>query len=134
MQEVSPKKLPFAPFDYELEKRQDPVFDLRKANILIQEAIEYLRSKIVNRPSDIATVVEEVFEITSRIVVFKPTYELVLHNVKDGRKVTALIDGITGEIDLEKFDHLSKNVVDARALYSFLFALVNHISASRRSI
>ena len=112
MQEVSPEELPLAPFDYELEKQQDPVFDLRKANTRLEEGIRHLRSKIVNRPSDVAVIAKEVFEITSRIAVFKPIYELVLQNVKDGRKVTALIDGITGEIDLKTLDHLSTNRFD----------------------
>lgn len=112
LQEISPEKLPLAPSDYEMEKQQNPILNLRKTEILLEEGIAQLRSKIAIRPSDAAAVVEEVFEITSRIVVFKPSYELILHNAKDGRRLTALVDGITGEIDLEKTDHSSKKLLD----------------------
>lgn len=130
LQEVSPEKLFLAPFDHELERQQDSAFDLRKANIHMDEAIERLRAKIVRRPSDVTEVIKEAFEITSRIAVFKPTYELVFHNARDGKKVTALIDGITGEIDLEKSDHFSKKRVDESSDSSNQNFVINKIPLS----
>jgi hypothetical protein len=129
LQEVSPEKLFLAPFDHELERQQDSVFDLKKANIHMDEAIERLRAKIVKRPSDVTEVIKEAFEITSRIAVFKPTYELVFHNARDGKKVTALIDGITGEIDLEK-SHFSKKRVDESSDSSNQNFVINKIPLS----
>jgi hypothetical protein len=102
LQEVPPEKLLLAPFDHELEKQQAPVFDVRKLNIRFEDAIECLRARIVRRPSDVEEIIKESFEITCQIAVFKPTYELVFYNHRDGNRVTTLMDGVTGEISFSK--------------------------------
>ncbi|MBT0159851.1 hypothetical protein G4O51_07685 [Candidatus Bathyarchaeota archaeon A05DMB-2] len=103
LQEVSPDKLFFAPFESEPENK--PVdFDLRKPQISLEEEINFLRLRIAKRPSDVAEIVRENFEINERMIIYNPVYELTYKNIKDGKRVTALINGITGEVTVIKFD------------------------------
>jgi hypothetical protein len=111
LQEVSPKELLLAPFEYELEKQQDIVFDLRNVNISLEEEITFLRSRIAKRPSDVAEVIREIFEISNRTIVYRPIYELVFHNIRSGKNVTVTIDGITGEVILRKLDRISNKLM-----------------------
>ncbi len=104
LQEVAPENLSFAPFESELENRPAGDFDLRKPQISLEEEITFLRSRIAKRPSDVAEIVREIFEINERTIIYSPVYELTYKNIKNGKKVTALINGITGRVILGKFD------------------------------
>ena len=104
MREVSPENLLFAPFECELENQPEVDFDLRKTNISLEEEIAFLRSRIAKRPSDVAEIIREIFEINERMIIYSPIYELTYKNIKNGKHVTALINGITGELILRKFD------------------------------
>jgi hypothetical protein len=103
LQEVLPEKLCFAPFEGELENQPEVYFDLRKPRISLDQEITFLRSKIAKRPSDVAEIVREIFEINERTTIYTPIYELTYKNIKNGKKVTALIDGITGNMNIGKF-------------------------------
>ena len=118
LQEVSPKELLLAPFEYELEKQQDSVFDLRNVNISLEEEITFLRSRIAKRPSDVAEVIREIFEISNRTIVYRPIYELVFHNIRSGKNVTVTIDGITGEVILRKLDRISNKLMKESTMRS----------------
>jgi hypothetical protein len=104
LQEVSPDNLFFAPFESEPENRPAVVFDLRKPQISLEEEITFLRSKIAKRPSDVAEIIREIFEINERIIIYSPVYELTYKNIKNGKNVTALINGVTGGVILGKFN------------------------------
>lgn len=101
LQEVPPEKLFFAPFESELESSD---FDLRKPKISLDEEITFFRSKIAKRPPDVAEIVREIFEINERLIIYNPVYELTYKNIKNGKNVTALINGITGGLMLGKFE------------------------------
>jgi hypothetical protein len=103
-QEVPPEKLVFAPFESELENRSESNFDLRKTKLSLDEEITFLRSKIAKRPPDVAEIVREVFEVNERIIIYSPVYELTYKNIKNGKNVTALINGITGGLMLGRFE------------------------------
>jgi hypothetical protein len=103
-QEVPPEKLFFAPFESELESRPESDFDLRKPKLTLDEEIIFLRSKIAKRPPDVAEIVREIFEINERFIIYSPVYELTYKNIKKGKNVTALINGITGGLMLGKFE------------------------------
>jgi hypothetical protein len=101
LQEVPPEKLFFSPFESELENSD---FDLRKPKLSLDEEITFLRSKIAKRPADVAEIVREIFEINERLIIYSPVYELTYKNIKNGKNVTALINGITGGLMLGKFE------------------------------
>jgi hypothetical protein len=104
LQEVSSDNLFFAPFENEFETQPAVDFDLRKHPISLEEEIAFLRSRVARRPADVAEIIREKFEINERTIIYSPVYELTYKNTKDGKNVTALINGITGSVILGKFD------------------------------
>jgi hypothetical protein len=104
MQEISPDNLFFAPFESDFESQPAVDFDLRKPHISLEDEISVLRSKVAKRPSDVAEIIRENFEINERTIIYSPVYELTYKNIKNGKTVTALINGITGRVILGKFD------------------------------
>ena len=104
MREVSPENMPCAPSENELENPAGVDFDLRKVNTSPEEEIELLRSRIVKRPLDVAEIIRETFEINERSIIYSPFYELAFQNIKNGREVTAIVNGITGEVVLSRFE------------------------------
>ena len=118
LQEVSPENLFFAPSESEVENEPASDFDLRRAQISLEEEITFLRSKIAKRPSDVAEIIREKFEINERIIIYSPVYELTYKNVKNGKNVTVLINGITGDVIIVKFDvQASKKLGDSLETY-----------------
>jgi hypothetical protein len=111
LQEVSSANLFFAPFENEYETQPVDGFDLRKPQISLEDEITFLRSRIARRPADVAEIIREKFEINERAIIYSPVYELTYKNIKNGKNVTAIINGITGGVVVGKFDvKTSKNV------------------------
>ena len=110
MREAKPEKVPLAPFENEMENPDNFDADFRKAQISLEEEINFLRSKIVKRPSDADAIIKEIFEITERLTIYNPIYELSFQNVKNAKEVTVLIDGITGKLTIAKFTKVSEKV------------------------
>jgi hypothetical protein len=104
LQEVSPDNLFFAPFESDLENGPAIDFDLRKPQISLEEEITFLRSRVAKRPPDVAEIIREIFEINERTIIYSPVYELTYKNIKNGKTVTALINGVTGGVIIGKFD------------------------------
>jgi hypothetical protein len=102
MREVQPENLPFAPFEHETENRPEGDFDLRKPKITLEQEIVFLRSRIAKRPPDVAEIIREIFEITERTIIYTPIYEANFQNNKNGKNITLMIDGITGEVVIGK--------------------------------
>jgi hypothetical protein len=111
LQEVSPENLFFAPSERDLEI-QDVNFDLRRPQISLDEEIAFLRSKIARRPADVAEIIKEIFEINERTIIYNPIYELTYKNVKTGKRVTMLINGVSGGVVVGKFDKASLKLGD----------------------
>jgi predicted acyltransferase (DUF342 family) len=76
---------------------------LVEVKISSEEEIEFLRSRIVSRPSDVGEVIKEIFEVSKRALIYCPMYQLTFRNVKTGKDAIAKIDGITGKTVLGKF-------------------------------
>ena len=115
LQEVSSYNLFLAPFENEFETQPAIKFDLRKPQISIEEEITFLRSRVAKRPVDVAEIIREIFEINERTIIYSPVYELIYKNMKDGKSVTVLINGITGGVILAKFNvQFSRKVGDPR--------------------
>jgi len=103
LQEVSSDNLFFAPFENDYETQPVDGFDLRKPQISMEEEIIFLRSRIARRPADAAEIIREKFEINERTIIYSPVYELTYKNIKNGKSVTAIINGITGGVIQGKF-------------------------------
>ena len=59
--------------------------------------VNFIKERIAKRPKDISTIVEEIFEVTERKVVYCPRYKLLFKWVKTGEERTLVLDAITAE-------------------------------------
>jgi hypothetical protein len=57
--------------------------------------VNFVKERIAKRPKDISRIVEEVFEITDRSVIYTPRFKLLFKNVKTGEEKVMVLDGIT---------------------------------------
>ena len=95
--EVTIEELPYVPFEEQPEKilgKSGKKF--RNVEIPDEKEIEILRSRIVQRPPDVADVHNELFTVSERAVIYKPMYQLMFQNTRTGEKVTVIIDAVTG--------------------------------------
>jgi len=65
---------------------------------LTRRDVRSRRSRIVKRPSDIERIVEEVFEISERAIIYTPIYEVSFQNTRTGEVRAMKVDGITTEV------------------------------------
>ena len=68
-----------------------------KLDIPVNMEIGVIRSKIVKRPTEIERVVEELFEVSERVIIYTPIYEVCFQNMKNGAIKTVKINGITAK-------------------------------------
>ena len=98
--EVPTETVSMAPFN---EKTEDTVdCDLRKANISVDEEIDIIKSKIVNRPANSDFIIREIFEINDRLLVYTPMYELIFQDLKKSDEIILLVEATTGKISISK--------------------------------
>jgi hypothetical protein len=51
----------------------------------------------LKRPKDVSKIIEEIFEVTERKVIYCPRYKLLFRWVKTGEERTLVLDAITAE-------------------------------------
>jgi hypothetical protein len=98
--EVPIEKLFLAPFEEEQENID--TLDLRKVSISVDDEIDFIKSKIVNRPSNSDFIIKEIFEINDRMIVYNPMYELVFQDLKTTEETSLLVEGISGKISISR--------------------------------
>ena len=59
--------------------------------------INFVKERIAKRPKDISRIVEEIFEITDRSVIYTPRFKLRFKNVKTGEEKVMILDGVTSK-------------------------------------
>ena len=102
--EISPESFSFAPYEVQPGGVADITLNLRKIRISQKEIIELLRSKIAKRPTDLAKIIREIFEIKENMIVYRPFFEFTFHNTKTKEYATLKVDGISGNMVLYKYD------------------------------
>ncbi len=96
--EVSPKRIPSAPSEEHSKKLAAEIETTKSLEILPNEEVDIIRSKIVRRPSEIKRVVKELFEITDRAIIYTPIYKVKFQNSKTGEAKTVKFDGVTARL------------------------------------
>jgi len=96
--EVSPKRIPSAPSEEHSKKLAAEIETTKRLEILPNEEVDIIRSKIVRRPPEIKRVVKELFEITDRAVIYTPIYKVKFQNSKTGEAKTVKFDGVTARL------------------------------------
>jgi len=97
--EVGLEQLPFLPFEEQPEKilsKLDQEFG--NAEMSTKKEVEILKSRIVQRPSEILCIHNELFKVSECAVIYKPMYKVTVRNVKTKKETTMIIDAITGKI------------------------------------
>jgi hypothetical protein len=101
--ESDPEQLPCAPSEkWTVEELAKTGIKFEEVKISLEEEIDFLRSRIVNRPSDVGEVIREIFEVSERALIYCPMYQVTCRNVKTGKEAIAKIDGTTGKAVLCK--------------------------------
>jgi len=59
--------------------------------------VDFLRERIAKRPKDISRIVEEVFEVNDRSVIYTPRFKLLFRNVKTWEEKVLVLDGVTSK-------------------------------------
>ena len=59
--------------------------------------VNFVKNRIAKRPKDMCRIVEEIFDVTERSVIYTPRYKLLFRNVKTGEEKVLVLDGITAK-------------------------------------
>jgi hypothetical protein len=88
----------FLPFEEQPEKilsKLDQEFV--DGDMATEKDVEILKSRIVQRPSEILCIHKELFKVSERAVIYKPMYQVAVRNVKTKKEAKLIIDAITGK-------------------------------------
>jgi len=96
--EVGLEQLPFVPFEEQPEKILSNIDqEFGNAEMAAEKEVEILKSRIVQRPSEILCIHKELFKVSERAVIYKPMYKVTVRNVKTKKEIAMIIDAITGK-------------------------------------
>ena len=59
--------------------------------------VNIIKQRIAKRPADLSRIVEEVFEISERSVIYTPRFKLLFKNMKSGEEKILVLDGVTSK-------------------------------------
>jgi hypothetical protein len=97
--EIPPNQVPAAPSEDHPEKILKE-FSKKTGMVKLspRKEIELVKAKIVKRPSDVAKIEDELFQISEHAVIYSPIYEITFQNVRTGEEKLVKIDGVTAKI------------------------------------
>ena len=98
-QEIPPDQVPAAPSEDHPEKILKE-FSKKTGRVKVspRKEIEMVKARIVKRPSDIAKIEDEIFQISEHAVIYSPIYEITFRNVRTGEERLVKIDGVSAKI------------------------------------
>lgn len=57
--------------------------------------VDFVRDRIVKRPKDIKRIINEIFEVAERVIIYTPQFRILYKNVKTGEEKALEFDGVT---------------------------------------
>jgi hypothetical protein len=91
-QDAKVDNLPSAPS----EKKPEKIIEEFGIGIIGENVdVDFVRARIAMRPENMSRIVEEVFDITERSVIYTPRYKLAFKNVRTGEEKVLVLDGVT---------------------------------------
>ena len=97
--EISPDQVPIAPSEDNPRKiLKEFGKNAEKVTISNRDVISLAKTKIINRPADVDTVEDEMFQVNEYAVIYNPVYRITFRNIKSKEEKTVSIDGVTAEI------------------------------------
>ena len=97
--EIPPDQVPAAPSEDHPEKILKE-FSKKTGRVQVspRKEIEMVKARIVKRPSDIAKIEDEIFQISEHAVIYSPIYEITFRNVETCEERLVKIDGVSAKI------------------------------------
>ena len=97
--EISPDQVPIAPSEDNPRKiLKEFGKNAEKVTISNRDVISLAKTKIINRPADVDTVEDEMFQVNEYAVIYNPVYRITFRNIKSKEEKTVSVDGVTAEI------------------------------------
>lgn len=59
--------------------------------------VDFVRARIARRPEDINRIVEEIFEVTERAVIYAPRFRVAFKNTRTNEEKALVIDGVSSK-------------------------------------
>jgi hypothetical protein len=59
--------------------------------------VNFMKERIAKRPKDMCRIVEEIFDVTERSVIYTPRYKLLFRNVNTAEEKILVLDGVTAK-------------------------------------
>jgi hypothetical protein len=72
--------------------------------------VDFVRSRLVSRPSDVERIVAEIFEVGERVVIYTPKFRILYRNVKTGEERAMEFDGVTSERVQQRESAISQSI------------------------
>ncbi len=85
--------LPRAPSEKNPEKTIKK-YGIKEINF---EDVNIVREKLINRPKNLSRIVEEVFEVSERVVIYAPRFKLTYVNSGNYKEKSVVFDGVTSK-------------------------------------
>jgi hypothetical protein len=76
---------------------EDLIKDFKMREISPNMDVDIIRSRIAERPYDVKRIVEEVFQIDERSLVYAPRFTLTYKCLKTGKEASIVFDGVTAK-------------------------------------
>jgi hypothetical protein len=91
-QDAQVDNLPSAPS----EKKPEKAIDEYGIEEIPENAdVESVQQRIAKRPEDMSRIVEEIFEVTERTVIYTPRFKVTFKNTTTGEEKAVVIDGVS---------------------------------------
>jgi hypothetical protein len=59
--------------------------------------VDFVRARIARRPEEMSRIVEEIFEVTERTVIYAPRFRVAFKNTRTGEEKALVIDGVSSK-------------------------------------
>jgi len=97
--EVEVEKFPTAPAEDNPKKALAEVGEkVWESDVSPGEAVEIVRSKVVNRPEDLGRIANELFEVSECNIVYVPIYQAMYKNINTWEEKTLLVNAVTSKL------------------------------------
>jgi len=111
--EIAPQTFTFGPYEDEAANNSNSDANFRRFETSVDADVEFLRNRIAKRPSDMAELMREVFEINERTIVYRPLYELTFQDLKTSREATLQIDAVSGKMILIRYRKRNTDILSS---------------------
>jgi len=100
--EILPDQVPIAPSEDNpkklLKEFKNKTEHLKLSN---KDVVTMAKDKLINKPTDVDSIDNELFQITEHAEIYNPIYIITLRNVKTKEEKNVNIDGVTGEVIMQ---------------------------------